>query len=237
MPWMEDLDRLKGIASRASKVPAWRPFGRSLELRAQGLRPGSRKAAKAFIDDARCWELDRRAAFVRWLADEVVGLWDERLLIPHDLCVDLVAPTVRDWLSQEPQSSLATYLSGKYCRGDDADPPPLEAFRRSAALDPGFEPARRAFIDWVTAHAEQNQHELPWYGYLGDASEDVRDLVEAQAMLAGIVHPRWRDSMGPEIDALLEAARAWEEYSRSGEPDFADWCRANKGPARFLENL
>jgi hypothetical protein len=235
VPQNDDIDRLVAIAGRAAEVAAWHQFGRYLDQRARGLRRGSMEAVKAFAAAAMRWEFDQRVTFVRWLSQEAEGLCDKRLLIPHDLLTGLVAPTVREWRSRQPQSSMASYLSGKYCEGDDTDPPPLEAFRRSVALDPDFQPARRAFIDWVTAHAENNQHELPCHGYLGDAGEDVRDLAEARMMLAGVRHPLWRESIGIEVDELLEAARAWEAYSRSGEAGFAQWCRTHDGPVRFAD--
>lgn len=233
MPHNDDLDRLAATAKRAAAVPAWHPFSLYLDQRARGIRRASMETAREFITTTRAWTHEQREAFVHWLCEEAESMWDERLLVPHDLLVELVAPTIREWLLRQPDLSVAQYLSGKYCRGETGDPLPLDAFRRSVALDPDFQPPRRAFINWAMGHAENNQHELPWHGYLGDASEDVRDLVDARAMLAGVHHPLWRDSIGSEVSELLEIARAWEAYSRSGETDFVGWCREHDGPIRF----
>jgi hypothetical protein len=131
-------------------------------------------------------------------------------LIPYHLLHDLLVPTIREWLSHDPGSAIAHFLCAKYCRDQNKDPLPLDALRRAVALDPSFQQARLTFIHWVTGQAEYNQHELPGHGYLGSASEDIRDLLEAQGMLRAIDDQSSCTSLAEEIDALLRTARAWE---------------------------
>lgn len=234
MPSNEDLDRLQTMAASVLPEAEWTGFERYLDLRAKGVRRAAMDALHAFVVGALRWHFEKRKIFVSWVSKHASDFVDQRLLIPHELLTDVMVPTIREWLRREPGSSLAYYLSGRYCRGDDADPLPLDAFRKSVALDPSFQPSRRAFIDWVSAHAENHQHELPYYGYLGSVEEDVRDLAEALQMLSEVDHPLWRETIGSELAELLETATAWQRFEQSGDRDFARWCEANGGPSRFV---
>lgn len=233
MPLNEDLDKLQAMAASASVVEDWPGFARYLDLRARGLRRASMEAVHKFLEETEHWNRELREAFVSWLSAAASDFWDEGLLVSHELLTNLVAPTIREWLSHEPESSLANFLSGKYCQGHDGDSLPLDAFRRSVALDPTCERARLAFVERVRAHARNHQHELP-YGYLGPVDTDVHDLKEAREMLAGIRDSTSRETIGAHLLELLETAMGWQRYQQSGARDFAEWCSETNGPSRFV---
>jgi len=234
MPFTQDLDRLQMMANFLLSEASWAEFQRYLDFRAKGLRKMAMEALHSFVLNVERWDFEKRKSFVSWVSNRATDFADQRLLISNESLTRVVGPTIREWLSREPGSSFAHYLSGKYCRGEDRDPLPLDAFRRSVTLDPSFQQARHAFIDWVSVHAEKNQHELPYYGYLGPADEDVCDLAEALRMLLEVEHSLWRKTKQTELTELFEAAAAWQRFKQSGDRDFVSWCEANGGPLQFV---
>jgi hypothetical protein len=102
-------------------------------------------------------------------------------------------------------------------------------------LDPADQAARTTFIRRVAACTQNAQHELPWHGYLGVASEDIHDLRDALAMVEGIDDRALRAEFTPELTAMLETAEACEAFQQLGNrTDFASWCAERGGPAGKL---
>ncbi|RYE96736.1 MAG: hypothetical protein EOO77_40400, partial [Oxalobacteraceae bacterium] len=234
MPSTDNFDRHPTMANSALSEADWPGFQRYLALRTKGLRRAAMEALHSFVLDVERWDFEKRKEFVSWVSSRDTNFVDQGLLISNELLTRVVGPTIREWLSREAGSSLAHYLSGKYCRGEDADPLPLDAFRRSITLDPSSQQARRAFIDWIIVHAEYDQHELPFYGYLGPADEDARDLAEALWMIPEVEQSPWRKIIEAKLTELFETATAWQRFEQSGDRHFVTWCEANGGPSRFV---
>jgi hypothetical protein len=235
MPRNEDLDRLVILAETIAGREGWQPFAAYLDLRGRGRRAEALRALDTFLNDAESWPFVERRSLLLWLAaDDAASLFDN-LLIPQPLWRRVVAPTASEWLAREPDSARANYLYAIHVAGAEEGAEPLAYLRKAVRLDPADQAARTTFIRRVVACTQNAQHELPWYGYLGVASEDIRDLRDALAMVAGIDDPALRAEFTPELTALIETAEAWEAFQALGDgADFASWCVARGGPARVL---
>ena len=110
MPSNEDLNRLKAMADAGLPEAEWSRFEQYLDLRAKGLRKAAMDALRLFLTDARRWTFKKRKRFTSWLSEQAVDFSDRGLLVPHELLNDVMAPTIREWLVSEPNSSLAYYL-------------------------------------------------------------------------------------------------------------------------------
>jgi len=235
MPRNEDLDRLVTLAETIADREAWRPFATYLALRGQGRRVEALRALDTFLNDAENWSFAERHALLLWLAaDDRASLFDN-LLIPQPLWRRVVAPTASEWLAREPDSARANYLYAIHVAGAEEGAEPLAYLRKAVRLDPADQAARTTFIRRIVAYTQNAQHELPWYGYLGVASEDIRDLRDALVMVEGVADPALRAAFMAALAELLDTAEAWEAFQALGDgADFASWCVARGGPARML---
>lgn len=218
------------LAVTAAEV-GWDDFQEYLDLRAKGLRRQGLDMLRSFLAEASARDLEFRKALVCWVSIRLEGAQLRKFkLDPQFVRIDLIDPTVREWLAQEPKSTLAWYLLGSHVLlgGHQQD---LEALRQSVSLDPSFQRPRRDFISRVVGHAFMSQHELPDFGYNGEAEVDASNLEEALEMLAGVSRPLWRETIEAELHELLDIARAWQRFEQSGQRSFSHWCAANNGPA------
>lgn len=235
MPSNEALDHVALLAKAAAKCPEWGGFATYLALRGQGRRPESLAALDAFLGEAERWPFAKRLTLLLWLDRESSPGRFDGLLMPQPLWRRVVAPTASEWLACEPDNARANYLYAIYVARTEEGADPLGYLREAVRLDPRDQVSRKTFINWVAGHVENAQHELPWHGYLGDATEDISDLRDALAMLDGIDHARSRESLKAELDELLDIATAWDAFRRAGAgTDFARWCGEHGGPASML---
>ncbi|MEO7680848.1 MAG: hypothetical protein ABIS14_09180 [Sphingomonas sp.] len=236
MPRNEDLDRLATLAHDIAERPAWRGFAAYLDLRAKGRRVEALRALDAFLDDAARWDFAARQSLLLWLAQRRADLLIANLLIPQPLWRRVIAPTASEWLVREPESARANYLYAVYvATTEEGGVQPLDYVRTAIRLDPRDQMARTTFVRWVAGDVQNAQHELPWHGYLGVATEDVRDLQDALTIAEGIDDVALRQSVAAELTEMLDIANAWDAYQRAaGDTGFADWCAAQGAPAAML---
>jgi len=237
MPSNSDLDSLSELARVAADKPGWKGFALYLGLRASGLRKDALRALNAFLTDAEAWLYEGRLSFLRWLTSQDGVSPHNSLLMPEPIHRRLICPTVVELLAREPDSGDANYLFALYgcARDADATPAPVNYLRRAIELDPGHQRARKTLIDWLSGAVDYAQHELPWHGYIGSASEDIVALEEAIKLLGGIDQPHWRQDIGAELNQQLEIAKAWNAFEQEGRPgDFATWCAERGGPTLMM---
>ncbi|MDB5676036.1 MAG: hypothetical protein JWM65_3018 [Sphingomonas bacterium] len=235
MPHNEDLDRLVSLAEAVADREAWQLFATYLALRGRGRRVEALRALDTFLNDAENWPFAERQALLLWLAAANADGGFGNLLIPQPLWQRVVAPTASAWLAREPDSARANYLYAIHVAGAEEGAEPLAYLRKAVRLDPADQTARATFIRRVAACTQNAQHELPWHGYLGVASEDIRDLRDALAMVEGIDDPASRAEFTPALTALLDTAEAWEAFQELGDgTDFASWCVDRGGPTGML---
>ncbi|HSI16339.1 MAG TPA: hypothetical protein VK980_01115, partial [Sphingomonas sp.] len=197
MPRNEDLDRLVTLAETIADRERWQPFASYLALRGQGRRVEALRALDTFLDAAETWPFAERHSLLLWLAAEEAASLFANPLIPQPLWRRVVAPTAAEWLAREPDSARANYLYAIHVAGAEEGAEPLAYLRKAVRLDPADQAARTTFIRRVVACTQNAQHELPWYGYLGVAGEDIRDLRDALTMAAGIADPALRAEFTP----------------------------------------
>ncbi|HEY4254664.1 MAG TPA: hypothetical protein VGM87_25905 [Roseomonas sp.] len=245
MPRNEDFDRIAALAPVVAEHPGWQPFASYLALRAQGRRPEALRALGKFLAIAEKWSFPERQSLLLWIGEEDAcapvrylrfATLPDKLLVPHPLLLRLVVPTSSEWLAREPMSARAHFLYAVYAAHAQQDARPLDHLRTAIQLDPAAQAARARFANRIAAFVDHAQHELPRHGYLGSAAEDMRDLQEALEIVAGIDHPAMRQEFTATLTNMLDIARAWDAFKRSGDgSDFASWCTRHGGPASMLE--
>jgi len=227
MPAGAELDRLARLAPAAAERPGWAGLADYLRLRGSGRRREALAALAAFVDRAEAWPFGERLALLRWVEEQQRGGPAHTLLRPEPLWRRILAPTAAQWVARDPRSADAHRTAATFAPPGQAA---MDGLRRAMALDPADGAARRLFVERVVALVGSAQHELPWHGYLGDAAEDERDLLDALEAVAGVAETV-RDRLASRLTRQLETVRAW----RSTAPDaFAAWyeARAADGDAR-----
>lgn len=212
MPTGENLDRLEALSKVVPKRPGWQPFADYLDLRARGRRTEALRILADFLNDAELWPFADRRALLVWLDQENDFGWARNMLMPQPLMSRLMAPTASEWLANEPASARANYLYAVYAATTDEGVSPIEYLQRAIDLDPTDQQSRLKLVSWVAGGVSYSQHEVPWHGYLGSASDDILALQNAQTIVAGVADAGKRSFWEAELTKQLETAETWDTF-------------------------
>lgn len=232
---LPDQSSLLVLGAEADRRPEWRTYARYLILRGQGVRSRAMRAMDGFLDEARPWSLAEQRALIDWLVVRTRPFLFDNMVVPQSMLRYFVVPALDAWLASEPACAEAFYLRAMACTGRPGEDA-LALLRAAVQCDPGHQEARRDFAHRIIACVGYNQHELPDYGYLGTAGEDVTDLKEALDMVDRLGDPSGRQAYRQELTNLLAIAEAWQAYATTDrQAGFLAWCEANGGPVRLVD--
>lgn len=180
-----------------------------------------------FLNVSRNWDFTARSSFLIWIGHQLNVDPTDKRLVPETLRRHLLAPTAKEWIAHEPDNSQAHFLFAIYGTTPfEAGTSPLDHLQRAVELDSTNWRARTTFINSTISIAEYSQHELPWHGYLGSASDDAHRLEIALKMSNDINEPSSRRQIMVNLRERLEIASAWLSFEQ--DPDFKDfeaWCK------------
>lgn len=206
---MYDPGYVRALAEDAAERPGWSAFAEYCRLRGEGLRSRALVALDLFIGQAVLWPLAERVAFVVWVGEQRQAYGGQaEAVLPVPLFRLLARPTLEEWAKTSPFDPWPWVWLARLSNGGSTWHAPAAPFLREALRrDPDLKAARLDFIEDLLRGVAFNQHELPW-SYLGDAAQDLADLDEAGAMLAGLP-PDTVLELRPRIVRALAAVRDW----------------------------
>jgi hypothetical protein len=189
--WRDENFKVLAEASRiASSTPAWVEYARYCDLLEKGLRKDALSRLGSFIEIATKWSIEEKKKFASWLYYFAHQNRTIDQLLPHPLRVNLLEPTLIEWIVLEPEA-------GEPHRWLDTPEHLEEAIR----LDPADEIARERLINWLLSGVDYSTHELP-YGYIRCPEEDLQILDEVEAMICGIFDKEKKAQYQGEVAAL-----------------------------------
>lgn len=238
MPTVENLDRLEALSKVVPNRPGWQPFAAYLDLRAKGRRAEALRILADFVKDAELWRFAERRRLLVWLDHENDFGWADNMLMPQPLLLRVIVPTASEWLADEPDSAQANCLYAVYAAPMHEGARPIEYLRRAIDLDPANQESRLKLLSWVVGGVSYSQHEVPWHGYLGSASDDISSLRHALAIAEGVDDAGHRSHWKAELSEQLEIAETWAAFEKSrAQEDFATWCAQHGAPASITSRL
>jgi len=173
--WRQDnYEGLLNFAEKIQNIPDLELYAKYCLLREKGLRKKAFQDLNNFITFALSWSLEKRFYFVDSLLhvlNESEGVYD---LIPQPLDSRIVQPTLSEWIKANPDDPSGYRWIG----GEDN-------WRKALVLDNSEQISRVRLINHLIYHSYFSTHHLP-EGYIGNPSEDLIGLNEAQDLLAGL---------------------------------------------------
>jgi hypothetical protein len=188
--WRKDFfETLNKVAAEANKTPEWSDYATFCVEYERGLRKKAFAILDRFISVYERASFADRRRFVSWLLYQAEGREGRHMLLPHQLNVRLIEPTLLEWTMEDPDCSEPhRWLGGS------------EHLKQAIELDPTDEIARRKLIVWVMSQVSDAVHELP-FGYLGNPFEDLALLADAEKLAADLQNEKERDLFVTEIKA------------------------------------
>lgn len=224
---------LKLLSEGAASRPAWQEFVAYCNQRERGLRQDALLHLHAFIEQAKGWDDSAQREFVSWLFDMLeqhAGYHDQ---LPSPLAMQLLMPALHAWIEADPGDPrphrwLAMffreelYRTNDYTRVND----PVDAHLRAAiAADPAEQPSRIELVVKLIGTIDFATHHLPG-GYIGEPELALATADEATTISEQIIDPETRRDLQARIEYYRQLVLDWQEFTASGENDFAAWTQA-----------
>ncbi len=190
--WRDDyFENLRRFASLARAIPEWSDYATFCEKYEQGLRQEAFGHLEHFIEYLEKSPFSERRKFVSWLLPRVEGREGKHMLVPHPLSNRIIQPTLCEWIVSEPESAEPHLWFGDY-----------DNLKHALALKPDDDLIRRKIVACILNRVDWATHELPT-GYIGEPSEDLTALDEAELLIGKLSSERER----ADFDAALREQR------------------------------
>lgn len=217
--WYWRKGNYEGLLNFAEKIqddPDLYLYAKYCFLREKGLRKQAFQDLNNFISSALNWPLEKRFHFVDsllHLLNENEDIYD---LIPQPLDSRIVQPTLLEWVKVNPNDP-----SGYRWLGEE------DNWRKALLLDNTEQISRIRLIKRLIYCSYFSTHHLP-EGYIGNTSEDLMGLNEAQGLLTGLSDQTLQSEFCNEINHYQDLVQSYYDYERSKESvRFETWAKAN----------
>ncbi len=190
----EGMAQLLGYLTDKPKLQKYREYCGYSE---KGHRREALHAIKAFLKETATWDFQERKEFVDWIMWVHHGLPEVQGLLPSAMYLELIEPTLSEWMANEPKHSGPYRWSG----GE-------ENLRKAIALDKLDGIAIMKFGKMILNATNYSLHELP-ETYLGEPQEDSDDLEEALGYLSGALGDPGKDALMESLKANADRIRKW----------------------------
>lgn len=187
---MEERDKgqfegLAQVVAYLSDKPLLAKYRDYCTNRAQGMRREAIHSLKGFLNETAKWTFEERKDFVDWLLWIHHSLPHISDLLPNQLLLSLIEPTLAEWMIAEPENGCPYRWSGG-----------IENLRKAISLDRNDDIAKIKFGKIILNDSGYSIQELP-EGYLGNPREDLEEVTEAIGYVSDAI-------MSAERDAILE---------------------------------
>jgi hypothetical protein len=184
--WREKyFQTLKDVAAEARAIPAWADYAAFCEEYERGLRQEAFNILKRFTSSMERAPFVERRRFVSWLSQQADRREGRHMIIPHQLYVRLVEPTLLEWTAVEPVCCEPhLWLGG------------LDHLKRAFELEPDNQLARRKLLLLRWGQVDFKAYEL---GYLKNFDQDIAILSEAEELLRGLSNEEDRLSLAADL--------------------------------------
>jgi hypothetical protein len=124
----QNFEGLSTIADQAMGRAHLKTFGVYCQLRSSGLRKKALDALRTFLSAARALAFDERKEIVSWLLETQLCAPAVNQLLPQPLIVELIEPTLSEWVLSFPTDGAAHRWCGYVAQ--DAN-----SLKRAIAID------------------------------------------------------------------------------------------------------
>jgi hypothetical protein len=214
-----NFDGLDAIANAADESPSLHAFAEYCRLRSAGRRKDALSVLARFLAQVAPLALAERKIIVSWLLNAQVSAPSVHQLLPHPVKVELIEPTLNQWVINEPESATPHRWLGYLCKD-------VGELRKALELDRGDLIARQLLVDGLLAHVEYATHHLLEGRLLGDAVELHADLLEIRGHLDEISASHRHSSLENRFVEQQTLLTDWGEYQSDPHGTFPDWCAA-----------
>jgi hypothetical protein len=209
----ENYEGLLGFANQIADEPELSDYANYCNLREKGLRKEAFISLNKFIESTRKWSLQQRYKFVDLIFQvefENTGVYD---LVPHPLNKFLFEPTLAEWVQVNPDDpSVYRWLGGE------------NNWRKALLLDENDQVSLFRLVKRLIYNSYFSTHHLP-EGYIGNPSEDMMELYEAQGLMHKIKDPDVQTAFLVELDNYKELVGNYLEFQKSNYVgNFGSWA-------------
>ena len=208
----DSLDEFAALADQLRDKADWHLLADYFRLRSKGLRQQAKSVLETQILQASKWDFSRRKELLLWVSQNDRK---HRSIVPPNFHVELLKPTVVQWLESEPNSADANYLFGIYVAPHDDNLIPGEFIDRALQIEPGHQYALLRQLRWLIDYVDYAQHELP-SGYLGSVEDDLVCLKEGLKLIPRLDDSKLREARETRLLEMITVGESWLQYASLG---------------------
>jgi hypothetical protein len=198
-------------------------LARYCDLRVKGLRPQALTELRAFIEQARFWDVTARREAATRILDAYWKVPQAHWFLTEPLRKQLLEAVLEEWRAAEPDNPIPTRYLALLCHD-------RRLLYDALGMNPKDDQVRAMIAAQLIKFVDYATHHLVEGSFIGDEAESDAALVEAAAVLKEVSDPSSVQPLNDEAQSLAALLADWREYRDAPQGSFPEWCHQRNRP-------
>jgi hypothetical protein len=192
-------------------------LARYCDLREKGLRRQALAVVRAFIEQARSWDVTARREAATRILNAHWRVPQAHWFLTEPLRKQFLARVLEEWRAAEPENPVPTrYLALLCCD--------RKLLYDALGMNPKDDQVRVMIAAQLIRFVNYATHHLVEGLFIGDEAEVEAALAEAAAVLKEVSDPSSAQPLNDEEQSLSALLADWREYRYAPQGSFPEWC-------------
>jgi hypothetical protein len=192
-------------------------LARYCDLRQKGLRRQALVELRAFIEQARSWDVRARREATTRILDAHWKMPQAHWFLTEPLRTQFLERVLEEWRAVEPDNPVPTRYFALLCRDS-------KLLYDALVINPKDDQVRAMIAAQLIKFVDYATHHLAEGLFIGDEAAAEAALVEATAVLKEVSDPSSVQPLNDAAQSLSALLADWREYQDAPQGSFPEWC-------------
>jgi hypothetical protein len=212
-------DNFEGLVSLSLELRGYsrlESLAKYCDLRGKGLRRQALAELRAFIEQARSWDVTARREAATRILDAHWKMPQAHWFLTEPLRKQFLECILEEWRAAEPDNPVPTRYLALLCSD-------RKLLYDSLRMNPKDDRVRTRIATQLINFAGSATHHLNEGVFIGDEAEVEAALVEAAAVLKEVSAPSSIQPLNDQAQSLSALLADWREYRHAPQGSFLEW--------------
>jgi hypothetical protein len=213
----ENFEGLTSLSLELRTDSRLESLARYCDLREKGLRRQGLTELRAFIEQARSWDVTARREAATRILDAHWKMPQAHWFLTEPLRKQFLERVLEEWRAVEPDNPVPTRYLALLCHD-------RKLLYDALGMKPKDDQVRAMIAAQLIKFVDYATHHLVEGLFIGDEAEAEAALVEAAAVLKEVSDPSSVQPLNDEAQSLAALLADWREYRDAPQGSFPEWC-------------